>query len=202
MHPLRPRALTREQAARRMLVWVVVGVIHAIFLSIFLFSEQLPFIFRKPGAETIILLPRAAGLSDDRNQPDRVQPFPFNGIPQVIPAPITIPLPPPVIQTQPQAATQGDVLDAIGQELGCAANSFEHLTATERLRCRRIPWHGVKLPNGTIVLDAPRPNLQFAPPQPERMSGADARRQELNRAPDCPIILNLPCMNNFMHRDN
>jgi hypothetical protein len=200
--PLHPLLAARpNQAPRRAAIWLAVAAIHVLFLSIFMISEALPTLFRHSGAETLILLPQLPGNANAPPVPELARPLPDRGIPEVMPQPITIP--PPVITPEqpPAGATQGDVLNAIGQELGCGANSFEYLTPAEQQRCRRIPWHGVKLPNGVIVLEPPSAS-PFRLPEPERMTGAEARRQEMNRAPDCPLVLNLPCMNNFLHDRN
>lgn len=200
MHPLRHEAPSAQRTVRRWTAWAVVAALHGVFLSIFMISQTLPQLFRHPGSETLILLPQAAGNSNSPSVPTIVPPMPDHGAQEVMPAPITI-MPPPVIQITPERSgpTPGDILGAVGQEIGCGANSFENLTPAEQARCRRIPWHGVMLPNGSVVLDTPELASRFKPPPEPKISGADAQRQEMDRAPDCPLILNLPCMNSFVH---
>lgn len=202
MHPLRSEAPSARRNMRRAAAWAVVAAIHVVFLSIFMIAQTLPQLFLHPGSETMILLPQAPGNSNSPSAPTIVPPLPLRGSPEFTPAPITI-TPPPPVQVEPEgAARPGDVLGAVGRDIGCGANSFEYLTSSEQLHCRRIPWHGVMLPNGSIVLDSPQLRSQFAPPPEQRLTGAEARRQEIDRAPDCPLILNLPCMNSFVHRNN
>ena len=56
---------------------------------------------------------------------------------------------------------------------------------------------GTIVPGGTIVLNRPAEANRFAPPpRPYEMSGQDAQRLSVERATtDCPINLNLPCVN-------
>lgn len=202
MHPLRSEAPSAERTTRRATAWVVVAVIHITFLSIFMISQTLPQLFRHAGSETLILLPQAAGNANAPARPVLEPPTPYHGSTEVLPAPITITPPPIHIVPESTPSSPGDILGAVGREIGCGANSFEYLTPSEQLRCHRIPWHGVMLPNGNIVLDSPQLRSRFAPPPEEKISGADAQRRDIGRAPDCPLMLNLPCMNSFVHQGN
>jgi hypothetical protein len=82
--------------------------------------------------------------------------------------------------------------------LACGASNFENLNRAQQARCRHQPWQGVILPNGTIVLDAP----QHAPPPQIQMSGADALRQQMQTSSGCPIMSNMPCLEDMFTGNN
>jgi hypothetical protein len=107
--------------------------------------------------------------------------------------PLTVipPKPPVLEQQQPPAAQPGDILNAIGQALACGASNFEYLTPRQQARCLHQPWQGLQLPNGTIVLAAP-PRLDA--PGPLQLTGAEALQHQSQTAPNCPIMLNTPCL--------
>ena len=109
--------------------------------------------------------------------------------------PLTIiPPKPPVLELQqeaPPAAQPGDILNSIGRAIACGAGDFEYLTRQQQERCLHEPWQGLQLPNGTIVLLGP-PRL--AAPGPLQMTGADALQNQSRTAPNCPIMVNTPCL--------
>lgn len=199
MHPLRKAGTSPEEQRRRAMAWIVVAAIHVFLLSIFLVSEAMPYLFRTRGVETVMELSRPGSSNQPSNEEEPR--LPDLGSPYVVPAPITIT--PPPVKPQPSEAVPpngADVLDAIGQELGCSAGGFEALTSAERLHCRRIPWGGIRLPNGAIALEPP-PDYRFVP-QPSgepHLNGAEAERRALETAPQCPLMLNVPCLNNFVN---
>jgi hypothetical protein len=112
--------------------------------------------------------------------------------PVITTAPVIV-LPPPNPNNPAMPQTPADILKAIGEALSCGAENFENLTQAERARCKREPWVAHKLPNGTIVLEAANPSPFVAPPEP-KFSGADAMRHQMQTAPPCPIMLNVPCV--------
>jgi hypothetical protein len=181
---------------------ILVVLVHLVFLAMLTFSVRLETAHPRSALETIFLLPSLEG----RQAPDfhMVQPRQQNQtMPEVTTAPITLPKPPPPEEVQ-RPATPGDVLKAVGEELSCGAGSFEHLTQAERNRCRHEPWAANRGPAGTLVL-APASNIPKlnAPPQEFRMTGADAQRRAIETAPTgCPMMLNVPCLNNVPHDNN
>ncbi len=109
--------------------------------------------------------------------------------------PLTVITPkPPVLELQPPPSTvqPGDILGSVGRAIACGAGNFEYLTRQQQERCLHEPWQGVQLPNGTIVLLAPPPNM--ATPGPLQMTGAEALRRQSQTAPNCPIMVNTPCL--------
>ena len=193
---VRPAAEPRRNTLKRLLAWALVGVVHLLFLSMLTISflQQQQRIGSKSAIETILDL----SLLRNPNAP------PINVIkpevkagppPEVTTAPITIPPPKPIPEENPPApATPGDVLKAVGEALACGASNFENLTEAQRAHCRHEPWIPRKLPNGTIVLDAPpKPAAE-----PEiHMSGADQMRHDMQTAPGCPIMLQTPCVDDM-----
>ena len=108
--------------------------------------------------------------------------------------PLTV-IPPktPVIEVAPPPAsnTPGDVLNSVGQYLACGASIFEYLTTQQQARCLQQPWQGVIMPNGAIVLLGPP---QATAPGPMQFTGAEAQRRQSQQAPNCPMMLNTPCL--------
>jgi len=104
-----------------------------------------------------------------------------------------IPPKPPVIEQQaaPPVAQPGDILNSIGRAIACGAGNFEYLTRQQQARCLHEPWQGVEMPNGNIVLLAPP---RQAAPGPLEMTGAEALQRQSQTAPNCPIMLNTPCL--------
>jgi hypothetical protein len=184
-------ALPRDRLIRGGTGWVLTGLVHLLFLLALTFSlhQNALHAGRRMEAELILDLSLLHGQNAppvNLIKPDVVD----QTAPEINIAPITIPPPKPNI-IQPHApATPGDVLNALGQALACGANNFEYLNQAQRERCRRIPWHGLRLPNGAIVLEAP-PRLNLTPPP---VTGAEALRRRMQTAPPCPMILNTPCM--------
>ncbi|HEX3754422.1 MAG TPA: hypothetical protein VHV26_05040 [Rhizomicrobium sp.] len=188
--------------ASRVVSGVLVVLVHLLFLAMLLISVSLPSFRARRPLETILLLPSLNG----KNAPEMhmLRPAAPSGVPpEIITSPITLPKPPPLPpEVLPKPPAAGDVLKAVGEALSCGAGSFENLTQAERNRCHHEPWHGGKLPNGSILVLAPAmPKL--GEPQPEfRISGADAQRRAIESSPTgCPVLLNVPCLNNIPHDD-
>jgi hypothetical protein len=178
---------------------LLVVLIHLVFFVMLTFSIRLVDFGHRSALETILLLPTLDGR--ETTEPQMIQPRAITAAPPVIiTSPITIPKPPlPEEQELHRPVTPGDVLKAVGEELSCGAGSFEHLTQPERERCLRQPWLARRGPAGTLVLapanQAPR---LAAPPAEFRISGADAQRRSIETAPTgCPVMLNIPCLNQF-----
>jgi hypothetical protein len=194
----------RRRIWSRGLSSILVGLVHLVFLAMLTFSITMPAFHRPSVLETILMLPALNG----RNAPEvhMLQPKAMNEAPpEIISAPITLPKPvlPPETEQKPQS---GDVLRAVGEALSCGAGSFETLTQTERSRCRHEPWRGGRLPNGNLVMvpTSQMPRLAEPVPQSEfRLSGAEAQRHDIEVAPTgCPVMLNIPCLNNIPHDNN
>jgi hypothetical protein len=103
-----------------------------------------------------------------------------------------------VAPSAPPAPTPGDVLNSIGQYLACSAGVFEYLDPRQQARCLHQPWQGLELPNGIIVLN---PLRQEAAPGLQ-VTGADALRRQTQTAPNCPILLNRPCLQDMFSTGN
>ena len=116
--------------------------------------------------------------------------------PTITTAPVVVTPPePPMIQPE----TPADILKAIGQALACGANSFEYLTQGQRDHCPHEPWIAKKLPNGTIVLDAPTRQ----PEQAEiHLNGADQMRHDMMTGPACPVLQQAPCLHDVITGNN
>ena len=211
-HPfLRPgRALTpaeqRRQAAKRAVSWVLVTILHlliifGVVISIRPFSDS-----KRPITETILLLDTAGRDAPPNHlaNPDVVSDRP----PMILSAPLPIPKPPPPpdYQTGQQPATPGDILGAVGRSLACSAGNWEHLTSVERRVCLGqgapgVPWRGMKLPNGSLVMVPPSqlPRLREPPPQEfDLNTGADRIQRDLQNGQiagqgGCPILQQMPC---------
>ncbi len=181
----------RRLMIRRIVSWALVVLIHVVLLSAFILDQYRAshFTFRKPVETILDLIKLPAGQAPPVRM---IQPIvPHAEEPKITTAPvIVVPLPNPD-QAIPQ--TPADILKAIGEALSCGAENFENLTQTERARCRREPWVARRRPDGTIVLEAANPS-PFAPPAEFKLSGADALRRQLQTAPPCPIMLNIPCV--------
>jgi hypothetical protein len=188
-----PNEEERRLLVRRAVSWVLVVLIHIVILSAFILDQyRMSHLTLKPPVETILDLTK---LPVGQAPPiQMIQPEVPRAAPPVITTAPVIVLPPPnPDQAMPQ--TPADILKAIGEALSCGAENFENLTQTERARCKREPWIARKLPNGTIVLEAANPS-PFAPPPVPKLSGADAMRHQMQTAPPCPIMLNVPCLQN------
>jgi hypothetical protein len=194
----------RRRAWSRGVSTILVGLVHLVFLAMLTFSVSMPAFHRPSVLETILMLPSLDGRTAPEihmQQPKAVT----AGPPEIVTAPITLPKPiiPPETSQKPQT---GDVLRAVGEALSCGAGSFENLTQTERTRCRHEPWRAGRLPNGNLVMvpTSQLPRLAEPPPQSEfRLSGADEQRHGIEVAPSgCPVMLNVPCLNNIPHDNN
>jgi hypothetical protein len=187
----RPSEEDRRLFLRRLIAWGLVALIHVFLLSILVVDQHhwRELAFRRP-VETILdltRLPKGAAPPIEMIQPI----VPRAAPPVVTTAPVIVVPPPPNSQIAPPQ-TPADILKAIGEALSCGAENFENLTEAERTRCKHEPWVARKLPNGTIVLEAQAPQ---AIQPPAGLSGADAMRHEMQTAPGCPILANVPCMN-------
>jgi len=188
--------------ASRTVSTVLVILVHVFFFFFFAISILR---FDERGhrmVETILLLPASGNdqIARDRLISPEVK---EKNAPMASTAPIAIPKPPPppIVREPGQTATPGDILDAVGQTLACAAGNFEHLTQPERARCRRIPWQGAKTPNGTIVMVPKNVLPRLAEPEPEfRMSGSEQLNRDLaTGGPPCPILQNTPCLHGILN---
>ncbi len=193
----RMRFVPSEAERRRIwlrdsIAWVLVALIHLVIFLILVVSLQQARDRqgRRTPIESILDL---SLLKQNKATPLDVTKPEDNERDDVSAKPLTImpPKPPIIEQERPESAPPGDVLNSIGQALACGANSFEYLTPQQQARCLRQPWHGVIMPNGTIVLDAPN---HSAVPGPLDMTGADSLRHQAQTAPNCPMMLNTPCL--------
>ncbi|MDB5733783.1 MAG: hypothetical protein JWP16_788 [Alphaproteobacteria bacterium] len=210
-HPfLRPgRPLTpadqRREAAKRTVSWVLVIILHLLIIFGVVISIR-PFSDRtRPMTETILTLDSAGHDSTPQHiiNPDVDSPRP----PVMMSAPIIIPKPPPIPDIEPnQPAVPGDILGAVGRTLACSAGNWEHLTTVERRVClglggAGVPWRGMRLPNGNLVLVPPSQlsRLKEAPPQTfDLNTGADRIQRDLQNGQipgqgGCPILQQMPC---------
>jgi hypothetical protein len=190
---VRPPAEPRRAAIKRAVSWVLVVLVHLVFMAMLtlqFIQEQR--VGRRGAIETILDL----SLFHNSNAPPVtfIQPQVQSATPpQVTAAPILI-TPPKPVPEENAPARPGDVLKSIGEALACGASNFENLTDQQRARCRHEPWLPRKLPNGTIVLDAPPKEAQ-----PEiHLSGAEAARREMEVAPPCPILQQAPCVDDII----
>jgi hypothetical protein len=188
-HPLLRSA---PNPRRRAFAWAAVVLVHVILLGIFVVSEKLPPRHRylTPLETELLLQPQQRS-----NRPNvrLVHPlYPDETAPEIT-APITLPPPPPA------PPTAQEVLQSIGESMACGAGTYETLPAAERARCRHTPWHGKKLANGTMVLDAlpkpPPPSTDF------HISGGDFQRRQSQTANPCPILNNTPCIHRELYGD-
>ncbi len=205
-HPfLRPgRPLTpeeqRRQAVKRTVSWVLVIILHlliifGVVISIRPFSDM-----TRPITETILILDSVGRDAPPVHitNPEVVSDRP----PMIMSAPITIPKPPPLPDFEPnQPVAPGDILGAVGRTLACGAGNWEHLTTVERRICMGLPWRGMRLPNGNLVMvpSGSLPRLREPPPQEfDLNTGADRIRRDLQNGQiagqgGCPILQQLPC---------
>jgi hypothetical protein len=85
-------------------------------------------------------------------------------------------------------------MEGVGRSLACGASSYENLSTAQREACLRRPWAFVKRPDGTIVLDVPKPAI-------DQPTAADIMRHEQQTAPPCPLLANVPCLGKVLHGD-
>ena len=197
--PLYAARPSRNVAPKRKAAsWIVVGIVHLLILNLLLFSQNFAALTRH-GAEHETILDLTGTQAQTKPSVKMVVPQALLGVPPELPAPL---IPPPQPLEQPPVIPEGgqekgDVLGALGREIACSPGHYENLTEAQRTRCGRIPWQGALLPNGAIVLNRPADTNRFAPPPPGyKLSGQDAQRLQVERAQtDCPVMLNMPCVN-------
>jgi hypothetical protein len=179
----------RERNLRRSLVAAIVLILHVAAISVFIYSSRIPLTerIRTTVPEAIfwfVLPPKPA-------QPKLIQPeLPAEPLP-LFSEPIT--LPPIPARPLPAEPPSGGLL-GVGRSLACGASSYEYLSLAQREQCLRHPWHFVKRPDGTIVLDMSKP---LEPPP----STINIIRHQQETAPPCPILANVPCLGKVMHGD-
>jgi hypothetical protein len=191
----------RRLLIRDILSWILVAIIHLLFLMTLVISLQQnrDRLGRRGPIETMLdltLLNRANAPQvnvirpDIQNQQDR----------DTSAKPLTVIIPPvPVINEAPAAPTPGDVLNSVGEFLACGASNFEYLNAAQQAHCPRQPWQGLQLPNGTIVLNPlPRALVQAQP----QFTGAEALNRQMRTNSGCPIMLNTPCLQDMFSGNN
>jgi hypothetical protein len=189
-----PMQEERRLLLRRTFAWVLVALVHVVLLSLFVLSQyrEARLTLRHRELETILDLTKFPAMPAPPVRLIKPQ-VPTAKEPTINTAPVIV-VPP----DNPDLAvpkTPADILKAIGEALSCGAENFENLTQAERARCKREPWVARKLPNGTIVLEA-NAQSRFAPPPVPKLSGADAMRRQMQQAPGCNIMLNIPCVQN------
>jgi hypothetical protein len=198
--PLLSAEERRRLAIRDTISWALVGLIHVLFFMLLVVSlQQNRDRLGRHGAMETMLDLTMPHLSN-APQVDLIRPPDQKSQDEDSSAkPLTI-IPPKIEIIPPQggAASPGDVLNSVGQALACGASNFENLNRVQQAHCRRQPWQGVIMPNGTIVLDAP----QHVPPPQIHMSGAEALRQQMQTNSGCPIISNMPCLDDMFSGNN
>ena len=179
----------RRSWARQSTVWALVALVHLFLLTLFVMSE---FVaqdrLRHPSAiETMFLLSMLPKVSAPPvkiirpQEPSAIAPV-FTTAPLIV-----LPPEPPMIKPE----TPADILRSIGEALACSANTYEELTQAARAHCVHEPWLPRRAADGTIVLEAPA----RAAAQPElHMTGAEQMRHDLQTGPNCPILVNTPCL--------
>lgn len=178
----------RQRTIRRWLAGGAVVVVHLLALALIAFSIHVPVIqrIRETIPEAIMWIP----VAKPAHPPKKVEEQPLEESFPILTAPITLPpepkraLPPP-----PNGGMEG-----VGRSLACGASSYEYLSPAQRETCLRRPWAFMRRPDGTIVLDVPKP----AEPPP---SIADIMRHEQETTPPCPLLNNVPCLNKVIHGD-
>jgi hypothetical protein len=184
----RRRVLMRDTVA-----WVLVGLIHILlFLGLVISLQQARERQGRRGAIEHIL--DLSLLRQNRAIPLNISPPEPDEQRDISAKPLTVQPPKaPVIVEEPPAPASppaGDVLGSIGQFLACSAGTFEYLNPQQQARCLHQPWQGLELPNGTIVM---LPMQRQAAPGLE-VTGAESLRRQAQTAPNCPIMLNTPCL--------
>lgn len=182
----------RARRVRRGIAAAAVLLVHVVAIAVFLFSSRLP-----PVERVKQTVPEAIFVLAPYHPPARVPPKKIETPPPIDtitlptePAPITLP-PPPRSRSLPLPPSEG--LLGVGRSLACGASSYENLSPAQREDCLRHPWHFVKRPDGTIVLEAPA-----KPPPPPAFTGADVVRHQDQTAPPCPLLNNVPCLSKIL----
>ncbi len=184
----------RQRNIRRALTGLAVFLLHAIAIAVFIVSivNKVPVVERVratvPEAIWILMPPPHPPVH-------KLVPLPQPQTPVIVAPVITAPITVPQSQSHPLSRPKDEGLLGIGRSLACGASSYENLSPLEREECRRHPWHFVKKPDGTIVLEAP---LKPVIPPP---TAADVIRHEMQTAPPCPILNNTPCLGKIIHGD-
>jgi hypothetical protein len=202
----RARFLPSDEERRRLLIrdalsWVVVAIIHLLFLSILVISlrQNTERLGHRGAIESILDL----SLLHRNNAPavDLIRPDLQNNDRDISAKPLTvIPPTPPVIEMAPAAPTPGDILGGVGRFLACGASQFEYLNPAQQARCLRQPWQALEMPNGSLVLSAvPKLVIQETPSQ---FAGADTVRRQYQTNSGCPILVNTPCLSDMFTGDN
>ncbi|MEI9991595.1 MAG: hypothetical protein WDM86_16315 [Rhizomicrobium sp.] len=186
-HPLAAAPDDKQRTLRRWLAGAAVLLVHVLALVIVAYSVHTPIVqrIRETIPEAILWVPKLEPFHPPKKvaPPEPVEALPF------VTAPIT--LPPEPKRALPPPPSEG--LEGVGRSLACGASSYENLSAAQRETCRRRPWAFVKRPDGTIVLDVPKPE---APP-----TAADIARHEQQTQPTCPPLVNVPCLGAIIHGD-
>lgn len=185
-HPLTRDADERQRVQRRWLAGAAVVLVHVFAIMLIVFSNQIPVVqrIRETIPEAILWIPTQKPAPPQKKI-DEEQPFesfPF------LSAPIT--LPPEPKKALPPPPSGG--LEGVGRSLACGASSYEYLSPAQRETCLRHPWAFIKRPDGTIVLDAPKP----APPP--AFTASDLARHEQQTGPPCPLLANVPCLSKIL----
>lgn len=170
-------------------MWALVALVHLLLVTLFVMSEFVPQDReRRPTMiETMFLLSMLP--SEDAPQIKVIKPeVPSATAPIFTTAPVIVQRPePPMIKPE----TPADILRSIGEALACGANSYEELTPVARSHCVHEPWIPREAADGTIVLEGPaRPVVQGE----LHLSGAEQMRHDMQTGPNCPILVNTPCL--------
>ncbi len=183
-------ATERERTIRRAIAGAAVFLVHVVAIAVFIYSVHVPLVerVRTTIPEAIwILMPQKPAPPKPRVE---TPPLPEDELPmRVITAPITV----PPIRTRPPATPAPGDLSGVGRSLACGASRYENLTPEQRAQCIRRPWDFVRRPDGTIVL-APLDK----PPPPPAFTGGDLMRHEMQTAPPCPVLQNVPCLSKVL----
>lgn len=185
--------LRRERNTRwRIIAWGAVLLVHFLFFTIFLVSQNDAELQR-----TLLPLETELLLSPRSQIPVPKVPLvrpavPNAQAPQIVTAPITLP---PVVPAPP---TTREILESIGQALACGAGSYETLPALDRARCLHRPWRGKRLANGTEVMDMPP---KPAPTDALHLTGGDVLRRQRQTADPCPLLSVTPCIHKELYGD-
>jgi hypothetical protein len=189
----RPLLRRERNTSWRIIAWGAVLLVHILFFTIFLVSQNDAALQRTllPLETELLLTPRS---QIPVPRVPLVRPtVPNAQAPQIVTAPITLP---PIVPAPP---TTREILESIGRALACGAGSYETLPAADRARCLHRPWRGKRLANGTEVLDMPP---KPAPPSTDfHISGGDFQRRQTETVNPCPILAVTPCIHKEIYGD-
>ena len=196
---LSPAAQKRRNLSRGLSSLLVAALHVLLFFALVIVFH--PFDNKPRTIKETILYLSTPGQQTDAPPVHAITPeIPNATAPVITTAPITPPK--PVLDDRNTApVTPGDILGAVGRELACSAGSWEHLTARERAVCGGVPWRGVKLPNGNIVMLPPSvmPRLKEGRDNGFTLnSGADRMQRDIQMGNNpanngCPIMQQRPC---------